>query len=270
MLKKILIPLGIFIVLLIAIGSIFLNWAKNPYGLEPERVGPKGNEDLPKILLIPNAKNYLLYPGYDNNSYVFHLPLPNEYIHPSNTTTRISKSYAVAATMYYPELNGKFHPDNMALPKCNGWCGGYLRAFIKPNKSDVQTINARAFKRIENDRSKNSPLHKFEDLGNEFGLGEHFQIRYPVIEKKSNGEKHSTKEYFVKRDQDGTIQYLFECRPYAPSPGCGVKFNLSSTPELLVDIKFGRHLMTNWENIISATNKKISSWEITRVETVVN
>ncbi len=127
MFKKTLFTLGIFLVLLIALITILSNWAKNPYGLEPERLGPKGSEKLPSISSAPNAKNYLLYSQYVDNSYVIHLPLPNEYIHPSNTSTRIYKSYSVHATMYYPELNGKFHPDNAHFPKCNGWCGGICR-----------------------------------------------------------------------------------------------------------------------------------------------
>ena len=270
MFKKILIALGIVIVLLIALFTAFMSWIKNPYGLEEERLGPRGEEKLPSISAAPNAKNYLLYSKYTDNDYVIHLPLPNEYIHPSNTTTLISKSYSTSVTMYYPDLNGKFHPDNADIPKCNGYCGGYMRAFIKPNKNDVRVINARTFEQIQLDKLGDESLRQFEELDSEFGLDEHFQIRFPVIEQKSNGKKNATDEYFLKRGPNGELQYMFECSPYSPSPGCSVKFNLSSYPELLVEITFGRHLMKNWEDIIRTTNKKITSWGLARIKTLAN
>ena len=270
MFKKKIIALGITVILVITIIIVFFNWAKNPYGLEPERLGPKGNEELPPISIAPNAKNYLLYSKYKDNTYVIQLPLPNEYIYPSKATENIIKSYALPVTMYYPEMNGKFHPGNASLPKCNGWCGGYVRAFIELNQNGAKRINARMLERRQKEKMENSSSLQFEDLDSAFGLDDHFQVRYPVIEKKSKGSKNATKEYFLKRDNKGEVQYLFECSPYTPSPGCSVKFNLSSRPELLVDIKFGRHLMTEWKDIIRATNKKILSWGPVRIETVVD
>ncbi|MBI5449837.1 MAG: hypothetical protein HY940_00615 [Gammaproteobacteria bacterium] len=270
MFKKTLLALGVLIVLGVALTAAFANWARNPYGLEPERLGPKGDEALPPIAAVPNAKNYLLYPKYDVNAYVIHFALPNEYIHESNTTSRILKSYSISASMYYPELNGKFHPDNANLPSCDGWCGGYVRAFIEPSQNDAHTINSRMLERIARDRLQDSPLYQFEDLDPMFGIDEHFQIRYPVIEEKWKGDKSSTDEYFIKMDRNGGVEYLFECKPYTPSPGCGVKFNLSSRPELVVDIMFGRHLMTDWEKIISSVNKKIASWGPVKITTVRN
>lgn len=267
MIKKTLLTLCALVILGVALISVLGKWAKNPYGLEPERLGPKGDETLPPIVAARNAKNYLLYPAHAENTYVIHLALPNHYIHDSNTTDRILKSYSVSASMYYPELNGKFHPDNANLPNCNGYCGGYVRAFIEPNQNTAHAINARMLERIEHDRQQNSPLRKFEDLDPEFGIGEHFQIRYPAIEAKSKGEKGSTKEYLIKRDGNGEVEYMFECSPYAPSPACGVKFNLSSRPELVVDIRFGRDLMPNWQNIIHSVEAKITSWGPTRIET---
>lgn len=259
MFKKTLLALGAVIILGVVLTAVFATWARNPYGLEPERLGPKGNEVLPPIAAVPQAANYLLYPRHDENAYVIHVALPNEYIHESNATSRIFKSYAVSASMYYPELNGKYHPDNANLPSCNGWCGGYVRAFIEPSQNDAHTINARMLERIMRDRLEDSPMRQFEDLASEFGIDEHFQIRYPVVEK-SRGRKSSTKEYFIKRDGNGQVEFLFECAPYVPSPACGVKFNLSSRPELVVGIKFGRHLMTDWEKIITSVDKKIASW----------
>jgi len=268
MIKKIIISLGLLAIIIVILFGMFLNWAKNPYGLEAERIGPKGDEELPQILPVQNAKNYLLYSKYENNSSVIHFPLPNEYTHPSNTTNRISKTYAVPATVYYPEINGKFHPDNAGLPKCNGWCGGYMRIFVEPGKT-AKEINNRIFKRLQKERLENSELRVFEDLDSEFGLDEHFQIRFPVIEKKSDGKKYATDEYFIKRGSSGELINLIECSPYTPSPGCKVKFNLSSHPEILVSVTFGRHLMDEWENIIGATDKKITSWGLTKVSTLV-
>ena len=72
-----------------------------------------------------------------------------------------------------------------------------MLALIEPSQNDAQTINARKLERINQNIQNNSSLYQFEDLPPEFGLDEHFQIRYPVIEKKSNGGIGSTKEYFV-------------------------------------------------------------------------
>ena len=176
------------------------------------------------------------------------------------------KSYASSVTMYYPALNGPFHPSNANLPKCNGYCGGYLRAFISTNQNDAMTQDARTLVRLENERSGSSPLYSFENLDRAYGLDDHFQIRYPVIEAKSNGDKHSTKEYLLKRDGGGNVKYLFQCSPYAPSPNCQVRFNLSSRPELLVEISFGRHLIADWIDIIQSVDKKIASWGPVRID----
>ena len=266
MLKKLIISLGVLAFLVSALIVVFFSWARNPYGLEPERLGPKGDESLPEISTIPNAKNYLLYSRYNQNTYAIHLALPNAYIHESNATQRISKSYDAYVTMYYPNMNGKFHPDNMNLPKCNGWCGGYMRTSIQPSERGAHAMNVQKLERLIQERRENSPLRYFEDLDSEFGLANHFQIRYPIIEKKSNGKKNSTKEFFLEYGKDGSIEYLFQCHPYVPSPSCSVKFNLSSMPELLVDISFSRTLMTDWKNIIQLVDSKISSWRPARIE----
>ena len=266
MIKKILLTLGALVTLGVTVITVLGILANNPYELEPERLGPKGDETIPPIVAVRNAKNYLLYPAHAENIYVIHLPLPNHYIHESNTTGRILKSYSVSASMYYPELNGKFYPGNANLPNCNGYCGGYVRVFIEPNQNTAHVMNEHVLERIKHDRQQDSPLLKFEGLDPEFGIGEHFQIRYPAIEAKSKGAKGSTKEYLIKRDGNGEVEYMFECSPYAPSPACGVKFNLSSRPELVVDIRFGRDLMSNWQNIIQSVDAKIASWRPTRIE----
>jgi len=170
--------------------------------------------------------------------------------------------------MYYPEMYGGFHPKNAHLLNCNGYCDGYVFVYVDVKVNGAKAQDARWLEQIRKDRAKNSPLYRFEDLDSEFGLDDHFQIRYPVIEEKSKGEKYSTKEYFLKRDRNGEVQYLFECHPFVTSPSCKVKFNLSSRPEILVDISFGRHLMDNWSNIIKSTDTKIASWKPLRIDTV--
>ncbi|MGB0835635.1 MAG: hypothetical protein ACPGR2_14070 [Psychrobium sp.] len=262
--KKIKIIFGIFFVLFAVCTEVFLNWIKNPYSLEHERLGPKGLEILPEITPVPNTKNYLMYPKYEKNDFVYILALPNEYIHPSNWSEQAIKTYSVSATVFYPKINGRFHPDNLDLPKCNGWCGGYMRVFIEPNKS-AREMNNRRYERIINDSPHITHSRQIEDLIGEFGMDQHFQIRFPVIEQKSGGEKYATKEIFVKRDSAGEIQYLFECSPYALSPRCKVSFNVSSLPELLVSVSFGRHLIADWEKLIKATDNKVSSWEISKL-----
>lgn len=268
LLNKILIALAALVALFIVIVALFLNWARNPYGLEEERLGPKGNEKLPPISSVENAKNYLLFSQHEENNFVIHFPVPNEYIHPSNASSRLIKSYAVGIRMYYPEMYGGFHPKNAHLLNCNGYCDGYVFAYVDVKVNGAKAQDARWLEQIRKDRAKNSPLYRFEDMDSEFGLDDHFQIRYPVIEEKSKGEKYSTKEYFLKRDRNGEIQYLFECHPFVTSPSCKVKFNLSSRPEILVDIRFGRHLMDNWNNIIKSTDTKIASWKPLKIDTV--
>jgi len=59
---------------------------------------------------------------------------------------------------------------------------------------------------------------------------------------------------------------LFQCSPYVPSPSCSVKFNLSSMPELLVDITFSRSLMDDWKNIIRMADSRISSWKLKKIK----
>lgn len=265
-LRKILLALSSLILLSI----VLLAWFKNPYGLEPERLAPKGDEVLPVINIELDSKNYLLYEDYDHNSYAIQLALPNHYIHESNSTRRISKSYGVSVRMYYPNMNGKFHPDNDNLPKCNGWCGGYTRASIEPVSEKAIEFNERMIQRLAKERKEQSHLRHYQDLGEEFDLGIHFQVRYPVLEKKSDGKMHSTKEYFIKRADDGSAKYLFQCSPYTPSPSCSVKFNLSTMPELLVDITFGRPLMNQWENVIRMVDDKISSWKLKKISLVKN
>lgn len=266
MIKKLLsFFVGVFVlVALIVCVFLFLPLRNN---IEPEIIAPKGDEMLPKISMVPNSKNYLIHPNYSNNSYVIHLPLPNEYIHKSNTSEKPVKSYSVSVTMYYPELKGKYHPENSNLPECNGYCGGYLSAFIEVVQKSADRIHADELQRLLNERKNNNELLKFEDLPSEFGMDDHFYIRHPVIERKSNGKKTSTDEIFVVRGAQGEVKYLFKCSPYVPSPACKTEFNLSSKPELLVSISFGRHLMSDWSNIIQSVDKKIESWGLVRYET---
>lgn len=245
---------------------LFQKWLSNPYGLEDARLGPKGNEKLPLPALVENAQNYLLFSHYEGNTFAIHLPLPNEYIHPSNATSRLIKSYATSITMYYPELNGRFHPSNANLPTCNGYCGGYLRAFVSARQTDARTMDARALDQLRKDRSNGNRPIRFEDLDSAYGFDQRFSISYPVIEAKSNGNKHSMEEYLLKKDQSGNVLYMFKCRPYTPSPSCEVRFNLSSRPELLLEVRFGRHLMSHWEEIIHSVDKKIVSWTPTRID----
>jgi len=265
-LRKILISLGSLAFLIVVLMVALFAWVKNPYDLESERLGPKGNEALPEVSIEPDSKNYLLYEGYDHNLYAIHLALPNHYIHESNVTKRISKSYGAYVTMYYPNMNGKYHPDNAHIPKCNGWCSGYMRASIKPASRKAIDINERKIERLAKERKEHSHLRHFQDLEQEFGLDNHFQIRYPAIEKKSKDKKNSTDEYFIKHADDGSAEYLFQCSPYVPSPSCSVKFNLSSMPELLVDITFSRSLMDDWKNIIRMADSRISSWKLKKIK----
>lgn len=265
----ILIALASLVALFIVLVTLFFIWTRNPYGLEEERLGPKGNEKLPPISSVENAVNFLLFPQHEGNNFIIHFPVPNEYINPSNTSTRFKKTYAVGIKMYYPEMHGGFHPKNTHLLNCNGHCEGYVFAYVGVNVSGAKAQNARRLESIYMDRAQNSPLRRFEDLDSEFGLNDHIQIRYPAIEEKSKGDKYSTKEYFLKRDQNGEVQYLFECHPFVTSPGCSVKFNLSSRPEVLVDINFGRHLMGNWSDIIKEVDMKIASWKPLRLDAVL-
>lgn len=248
--------------------SIIASWIRNPYGLEEERIGPKKSNLSATVLAVPNAMNFLLHSYSTESEYVIHLALPNHYIHESHETTRIIDSYSLSAYMYYPGLNGKYHPENRNLPKCNGYCGGYVSAYIVPSNESASTISTKTLERVDRDRNQGNPFMKFEELSPEFGMADHFQIRYPVIEDKTEGNKSSTQEFIIKRSENGDIKYLFECSPYKPSPACSVKFNLSSRPELLVEITFGRHLMTQWESLINSTNEKIVSWGPTRIELV--
>lgn len=265
-LKAVLIAIAILFAVGISLIVLVLNWLRNPYGMEEERLGPKGSEILSSLVLRGHAANYLLFPTYQGNTYAVYLPIPDSYFHPSNTTSHVIKSYAATVTMYYPELNGQFHPSNENLPKCNGYCGGYLRAYISAHQKSAIVQNARLLEQIGKDRLRDSELYRFEDMESAFGLDEHFQIRYPIIEAKAKGNKSSTNEYWIKRAEDGTVRYLFECSPYSPSPGCSVKFNLSSRPELLVQIHFGRHLMEYWPAIVQSVDKKIESWEPARID----
>lgn len=248
--------------------SLIFRWIRNPYGLEEERLGPKSNNLSAMVLALPNAQNFLLHTYPSEGEYVIHIALPNNYIHESHETNRIIDSYSVSAYMYYPGLNGKYHPENRNLPKCNGYCGGYVSAYVKPSNESANTISTEKLDRLYKEINQGSPLLRFDDLSPEFGMEEHFQIRYPAAEEKSKGKKYSTEEFIIKRTVSGDIEYLFECSPYTPSPACSVKFNLTSRPELLVEIKFGRHLMVQWENLINSANEKIASWGPTRIEVV--
>lgn len=250
----------------IVLVSIIYSWIRNPYGLEKERLGPKSSNLSALVRAVPNAQNFLLHTYPDESEYVIHIALPNNYIHKSHETKRIIDSYSLSAYMYYPGLNGKFHPENKNLPKCNGYCGGYVSAYIKPSNESANTISSKKLERLYRDRKQGNPLMKFDDLSPEFGIEDHFQIRYPVSEEKSKGKKYSTEEYLIKRSNSGNVKYVFECSPYTPSPACSVKFNLTTRPELLVDIQFGRHLMAQWENVVNSTNEKIASWEPARIE----
>lgn len=172
-----LIAIGVLLTLLIVLVVQFISWTQNPYGLEEARLEPKGNERLPPVAPIPNAKNFLLFAAHEANDFAIHLPLPNDYIHPSRATSRFVTSYAAAATMYYPEMHSGFHPKNAHLLKCGGYCEGYIRAYIKVKESGARMEDEQRMTWIARDRDPASSRYSFETLESEFGLDDHFQIR---------------------------------------------------------------------------------------------
>lgn len=267
MLKKITI-IAVGLALLLALLAV--RWMQNPYGLEPERLAPRGGESVGPVDNVPDAKNYLIFPHYEDNAYAVHLALPNHYIHPSNYSSQLLKTYGVSASMYYPNLNGKFHPENTNLPECNGYCAGLIRLSVAPSNTRLDQKHQVLLGRIAQERQQGSELYKFEDLGMEFGIDEHFQIRYQKNEAAADGSKALTKEYLIKRDSNGNIEYLFVCSPYTPSPSCGVAFDFSLVPELEIDIRFSRNLMPKWPAIIKSVDEKVASWKPAKIETHQN
>ena len=255
--------LGIMVLL-----AMVARCARNPYGLEPERLGPKRKKLAHPVTAIADAENYLLYPYTEDSNYVIHIALPNHYIHPENTSKKLFSSYGMSAEMYYPGLNGKFHPENANLPQCNGYCNGYVSASIEPNPRNAQAIMLDRLEYFSRARQSKDPALAFEDLEPELGFDERLMVKYPIADRQSPSET-STKIFFIKREKDGALKYVFECSPNEPSPACSVMFNLSSRPELLVDIRFGMHLMTEWENLVRSVDAKITSWgAISKIETV--
>jgi hypothetical protein len=142
LLKKALIGLVTLAALIIVLVILFLNWARNPYGLEDARLGPKGNEKLPPLSLVANTANYVLFPRHEGNSFVIHLPVPDDYYDPSNKTTNLLKSYSALVTMYYPEMHSNFHTKNAHLRKCNGYSEGYIRVSIDASRNGANTLDA--------------------------------------------------------------------------------------------------------------------------------
>lgn len=247
-----------------------MNWAKNPYGLEEARVKPKGEETFSNFVPEPNSKNILLLQHYEKNSFAIYLPVPNHYIHSSNYTSRVKKAYGYPVYMYYPGLNGKFHPSNKNLPKCKGYCNGYISTSMKASSISAVSQNKNKLERIKADREKQNSLHNYSDLRGIHGLNNRIEISYPMIENKNGGKKHQTKEYLYSLDDVGEVKYFFECRPYTPSPSCNTKFNHSAIPELIIDIRFAQDLMPEWRNIIQSIDMKISSWGPQKLEVLSN
>ena len=253
-------------VILLTLFLLLSKWARNPYGLEPERLGPGRKKLSQAVTIEPNAKNYLLHEYLNDPGYVIHIALPNHYIHPSNTTQKISNTYGLSAKMYYPGMNGKFHEENKHLPECNGWCNGNVSAYLQIDRRNARTITLEKLERLARDRGNKDRLLSFEDLEPIFDFDQRFQVRYPEIEKK--GDKSSTDEHFIKKDKKGIPEYLFECSPYVPSPSCSVIFNSSSRSELLVELTFSMDLLGEWKQVIDAADKQISSWPSKKIETI--
>lgn len=257
-----------FFVILLILFFLLARWARNPYGLEPERLGPARKKLAQAVTIEPNAKNYLLHKYLDDPGYVIHIALPNHYIHPSNTTQKILNTDGLFAIMYYPGMNGKFHSENKSLPECNGWCNGNVSASLEIDRRSAKTITLEKLERLSRDRSNKDRLLSFEDLEPIFDFDQRFQVRYPEAEKRSNGNKSSTDDYFIKKDANGIPEYLLACHPYVPSPSCSVIFNSSSRPELLVELTFSMDLLGEWKKVINAADKQISSWPTKKIETI--
>lgn len=266
MIRKLAMFAGAAILLTLLLFSLGLSWLKNPLGLEAARLGPRGDEPLPPISPVAGAQNYLLFPSYENNSHVIHFPLPHEYVHSSNARSGFIHLYSASITLYHPEMRGKFHPDNLDLPQCNGYCGGYMRVFVRPGKTDTRLLGENEIRRIREPGASASPSHEIRDLPPEFGFDARFQVRNPVSERNSDGEKSSVREYHVMNDSEGNLAYLVRCAPFQPSPSCKVKFNHSGPVELSVDVTFGHHLLGHWREIIARVDETIASWRPRRIE----
>lgn len=84
--------------------------------------------------------------------------------------------------MYYPECIAHFIQRTSTC--CYGHCEDYIRVNVDVKENGASMQNKRRLELIRKDRASANPLRSFEDLDSEFGLDDHFQIRYPVIEGK--------------------------------------------------------------------------------------
>lgn len=256
-------PVIVFVIFLLVV-VISLLGSCNPWKLEPSRVGPRITSNLPKITPTPNATNYLLLPQYENNLFALHISLPDEYIHPSNRTSEVLTSYSFHSTMYYPEMTGVSNPKNEHLRNCRGYCEGYVSALIEAVIPGNER-NIRQLASLYKDQFGSNPAVLYKPLSPVYGFEEHFVFSYPMIEKKF-GDHSSTTEYFIKRHLNGEPEFIIECLPYVPSPGCQGRIKLALHPEIEVWIGFGMHLLPEWQNLVDALDQRISKWSPTKYD----
>lgn len=245
-------------VIVLLVVCVFLFASFSPYRLDPSRMGPRKPASLPTITKTKNAKNYLLFPKHENSQFAVHISKPNEYIHPSNRTSDVIIADGFNVQMYYPDMTGTANPKNERLNSCLGWCEGKLSALIEASLPENER-NKRQLARLYKDREQKNPAVVYKPLAPAYGFDEHFMFSFPMAEERL-GSRGSTKEYFVKNDEDGEPQYIIDCNPYTPSPSCSTNLRLKAFPELTAWLSFGMQLLPEWQNLLDSFEKRVLQW----------
>lgn len=257
--KKILVTLLVIGLAIIGLFIVILRWASNPYGLESSRLGPEKINIEKENELREGVSNLFLIPEYANSKYYIHLSVPNMYL--GQTTSKNIQQYGFLTKVAYPKMLSLHHPNNAEYTKALGWHKGLVQLHVHANGPDIDTLNERIMIRLGKDMKNDNPLVVYEKLPSEFSIEEHFQFRYPMIEEKAKGSPSSTNEYFVVRDGENKIRYIFKCHPYTPSPGCSVEFDSSLIKEVHIKASFGRHLMNEWQTLVDEIDSLVTSWQ---------
>lgn len=231
-----------------------------PSNIEPERVRPQANIDLPRILTVPNAVDIFFEPSppwSPKKGEVYpmvHMRIPKAPYFDKNSASGPTRKYEMYIKMFYPNFSGLADKENA---ECRsdvkealgnfGHCRremtvGFGFAFKPAMSEELEFQNLQTY-------LKNGYIEPLESKSKYPGL--------TSIGVQGKGEGRET--FYTGKKEDGRGDYVFRCSEYVPSPACETVFRSDKSPYIFIHLSFVLPLLQRWKDVITDTRKKIDS-----------
>lgn len=234
-----------------------------PADIEPERVRPQAQIELPKIQTVPDAVDYFFEPRAGSikpgEKYpIVHMRIPKAPYFDKNSSNGPARSYGIHITMFYPNFSGmadsenfECHEDAKIAAGKLGFCRRQLTVgfeYSRKNKIHLE------YKLLQDAIARGSIKKVLE------------KSKYPGLELvgmdivDSNNQYYEGREtFYLSRDAKGEPEFVIRCNEYVVSPNCDINFRATKSPYIDISLTFVLALLPQWKEVIEKTRNKVDS-----------